>query len=281
MKSIEFFRNIPFGQYVDTNSFLHLLSPAVKIVCALMLIVVVTAAGSLVLLSALAVFFLCLVLLSRVPPRFLLRGLVSVLWLLAIIMVFQLVFARRIPADPVFISIGNLYITYKTMFSLAVIVVRFVAFMVLVTLFTSVTTEGDTVAGIEFLLRPIAPVSPAVHAFALLVNIIFRFIPILVGELEIIVKAQVSRGSPFGGKRFFTGPIKAVKDYMPLLVPVTLRSLDKALLLADAMDARCYRTAGRTQYRALMHNDLQNFLLVSGLIAPAAVLALDIFLAVP
>jgi energy-coupling factor transport system permease protein len=200
-----------------------------------------------------------------------------VLWLLVVVLVFQLAFARRIPTDPVLFSIGNYYITYKTMVLLAVIIVRFIAFMLIVTLFTSVTTEGDTVAGIEFLLRPIAPVSPAVHAFALMVNIIFRFIPILVGELEIIVKAQVSRGSPFGGRRFFTGPIKAIKDYIPLIVPVTLRSLDKALLLADAMDARCYRTAGRTQFRALMHSALQNVLLALGFIVPAAVLALDIF----
>jgi len=48
MKSIEFFRNIPFGQYIDNDTFLHRLSPAVKIVWVFMIIVLITGINSLV-----------------------------------------------------------------------------------------------------------------------------------------------------------------------------------------------------------------------------------------
>ncbi len=74
----------------------------------------------------------------------------------------------------------------------------------------------------------------------------FRFIPIIAGELEAIVKAQASRGADFGGRGF--NPIAKVIAYIPLVVPVTIRALERANALADAMEARCYSSRGRTRY---------------------------------
>ncbi|HAE20990.1 MAG TPA: hypothetical protein DCG47_01520 [Spirochaetaceae bacterium] len=113
-------------------------------------------------------------------------------------------------------------------------------------LFTSVITEGDTARGIEDLLAPLSYVGFPAHALALAVAVAFRFIPIVAGELESVVKAQAARGSDFGAGK--GGPIRKARAYLPLIVPVTIRALERAEMLAEAMEARCYRPKGRSRY---------------------------------
>jgi len=275
MKSIEFFRNIPFGQYIDNDTFLHRLSPAVKIVWVFMIIVLITGINSLVILLSLLIITFSLALLARINPNFILRGLLPIFGIVVFIIILQLLFFKPTGADIAIITLGKSVITKNLIVTLAGIILRFVDFMTVVTLFTAITTEADTVQGIEYLMKPFSKYSPWVHAFAMTINITFRFVPIVIGELELIVKAQVSRGSSFSEKKLFTGPIKAIKDYLPLIVPVIVRSLDKAMLLGDAMDARCYRSQGRTRYRALKHTYMENILLYLGFVLPVAVLVVS------
>lgn len=276
MKSIEFFRNVPFGQYIDNDTFLHRLSPAVKIVWILMTIVLITGVNSLIILVSLLVVAFSLVLLAGIKPNFILRGLLPIFGIVVFIIILQILFFKPSSTDTIIVSFGRLIITRNLMVTLIGIILRFVDFMTVVTLFTAITTEADTVTGIEYLMRPFSKFSPWVHAFAMTINITFRFVPIVIGELELIVKAQVSRGSPFGEKKLFAGPFKAIKDYLPLIIPVILRSLDKAMLLGDAMDARCYRSQGRTRYRALKHSKMENVLLYLGFVLPAFVLVVSL-----
>jgi energy-coupling factor transport system permease protein len=78
------------------------------------------------------------------------------------------------------------------------------------------------------------------------VAVAFRFIPIITGELESVVKAQAARGADFGRKK--GGPIRKARAYLPLLLPVTIRALERAEALAEAMEARCYSSKGRSRY---------------------------------
>ena len=274
MKSIEFFKNIPFGQYIDNDTFLHRLSPAVKIVWVLMLIVLITGVNSLIILLSLLVFMFLLVLFAGIKPNFVIRGMMPIFGVIVFILILQLLFFKPSGMETILFRFGKLVITKNLLITLAGIILRFIDFMIVVTLFTAITTEADTVTGIEYLLQPISSFSPWVHAFAMTINITFRFVPIVIGELELIVKAQVSRGSPFGEKKLFRCPFKAIQDYLPLIIPVILRSLDKAILLGDAMDARCYRSRGRTRYRSLKHSTIEHVLLVLGIMLPVALLVL-------
>jgi energy-coupling factor transport system permease protein len=73
-------------------------------------------------------------------------------------------------------------------------------------------------------------------------------VPILVAELESIAKAQASRGADFGSGR--GGPIAKARAYLPLFVPVTVRALERAEIMAEAMEARGYSEDGRTRLAA-------------------------------
>jgi energy-coupling factor transport system permease protein len=79
-----------------------------------------------------------------------------------------------------------------------------------------------------------------------MIVIALRFVPIIALELENITKAQASRGASFGSGR--GGPIAKARAYIPIFVPVIIRALERAELLVEAMEARCYVGEGRTRY---------------------------------
>jgi energy-coupling factor transport system permease protein len=112
-----------------------------------------------------------------------------------------------------------------------------------VSLFTSITSEEEIVRGVEEGLRPLARLGLPVHLLSLAVGAAVRFVPIVAEELEAIAKAQSCRGADFGSGR--KGPIARARAWLPLFVPVVVRALERAELLAEAMEARCYTGKGR------------------------------------
>ena len=70
-----------------------------------------------------------------------------------------------------------------------------------------------------------------------LMEIIFRFVPLLVEEAVCIVKTQLIRGG-LGRAKGFMNKIRA---FLPLIVPLIIQTLKRAEALADALTARGYK----------------------------------------
>ena len=249
MRGIEFFRNVSIGQYWPGTSYVHRLTPATKYLWLLVLMVTGVAsssyAGALVPLAvALAVGAA-----ARIRLGFLLRGIKPLVPLLAIIALLQALFPWPGDRSQLLLSVGPVaFTTYKARLVLMMFA-RTLSLMTVIGLFTSVTSEGESVHGIEDILAPFERLGRAAarsaHRLALAVGIALRFVPVIVGELESIAKAQASRGADFGSGR--GGPIAKARAYLPLFVPVTIRALERAELLAEAMEARGYTGEGRTR----------------------------------
>lgn len=246
MKNLEFFRNISIGQYQDADSVVHGLSPSAKYLWLMAIVLPVSLVRSSMVIAAIALIVLGFSLAARVRPSFLLRGFLPVLPLVGIAAFFQIVFTWSGDTSAALLSLGPVTVTVREAFLVAGMALRFFAMMLAVGLFTSVITEGDTARGIEDLFGPLAALGFPAHALALSIAVAFRFVPIVAGELEAVVKAQASRGADFG--RGGGGPIAKARAYLPLVVPVTIRALERAEALAEAMEARCYRAEGRTRY---------------------------------
>ncbi|HET7839933.1 MAG TPA: energy-coupling factor transporter transmembrane protein EcfT [Rectinemataceae bacterium] len=246
MRDLEFFRNVSIGQYVDTGSAIHRMSPATKYLWLLALAIPAMAspgyAGALSpLLAALGRAAA-----ARVSPGFLLRGLKPVVPLFAVVAVMQVLFGWPGDRSAVLFRAGPIAATAREAHIVLMAVARTVSLVVVVGLFTSVTTEGEAAHGIEDFLAPFARLGFPAHAFALAATTALRFIPIIAGELESIVKAQAARGADFGSGR--GGLLAKARAYLPLFVPVMIRALERAEALAEAMEARCYSGYSRTRY---------------------------------
>ncbi|MFH2113676.1 MAG: energy-coupling factor transporter transmembrane component T [Spirochaetota bacterium] len=246
MKNLEFFMNVSIGQYLERDSPVHRMTPVTKYLWLLAVIVPLSIVRSPLVVAFVACTTILLALLARVSPLFLLRGFLPVLPLVGIAAAMQVVFTWPGDRTVELVSLGPVSITVRELAAVSAMALRFLAMMLGIGLFTSVITEGDTARGVEDLFSPFARFGFPAHALALTIAVAFKFIPIITGELESVVKAQAARGGDFGRRR--GGPIRKAKAYLPLLLPVTIRALERAEALADAMEARCYTSRGRSRY---------------------------------
>jgi energy-coupling factor transport system permease protein len=129
-------------------------------------------------------------------------------------------------------------ITDRSILAGVVLILRFVVMALGLSLLSFSTSTTEFTHGVEHLLRPLQALGLPAHELALVANIAIRFLPILAGEAERLLKAQASRGAGFGHtqRRLLT----RARRLLPLLVPLFLVSLRRADQLVEAMEARCY-----------------------------------------
>ena len=102
-------RDITLGQYYPVDSVLHRLDPRTKLFGTLVYIISLFAAGGAAAYGLAAVFLAAAIRLSRVPVKFIVRGLKSILILLLISVSFNLFLT---PGTPIF-QIGFLKMTWS------------------------------------------------------------------------------------------------------------------------------------------------------------------------
>ena len=80
------------------------------------------------------------------------------------------------------------------------------------------------------------------HEMAVIVMIAFRFIPIMLEELNVLMDAQAARGAKFEDGNI----LEKCKGVMTLLLPLFLLTVRRSSDLAMAMEARGYTGSGKT-----------------------------------
>ena len=239
-------RDITLGQYYPSGSIIHKLDPRTKIVGTLayiiLLFIVMTFVG-----FACAILFLGIVVkLSKVPLKFILRGLKAIIFLLMFTVVLNMLMTK----GEVWAKFWIFTITKQGVYQALFIGLRLVLLIIGSSLMTLTTTPIELTDGIERLLRPLKKIHVPVHDIAMMMSIALRFIPILLEETDKIMKAQMARGADFESGRL----IQRAKAMIPILVPLFLSAFRRAGELATAMEARCYRgDAGRTRMKELKY----------------------------
>ncbi|MDE6015279.1 MAG: energy-coupling factor transporter transmembrane protein EcfT [Acetatifactor sp.] len=239
-------RDITLGQYYPTESVIHRLDPRVKLGTTVLYIIVLFCFRNF-LGYLLAAFGLALVIrLSRVPFRFMVKGMKSILFLLLITVVFNCFLTPGTPA----VSLWKLTITWEGITLAATMAVRLSLLVIGSSVMTLTTTPNNLTDGMERMLRPLKIFKVPVHEVAMMMSIALRFIPILLEETDKIMKAQIARGADFESGNLF----KRAKAMVPLLVPLFVSAFRRANDLAMAMEARCYRGGeGRTKMKPLIY----------------------------
>ena len=239
-------RDITIGQYYQTESVIHKLDPRVKL------------AGTLIFLISLFLFdnvwgYLCalvflagVIRLSRVPFKFMVKGMRSILFLLLLTVGFNLFLT---PGE-VLVSFWKLRITREGLTVAGEMIARLSMLIIGSSIMTLTTTPNNLTDGIEKGLHFLTFLRVPVHEIAMMMSIALRFIPILMEETDKIMKAQIARGADFESGNL----IKKAKAMVPLLVPLFISAFRRANDLAIAMESRCYRGGeGRTKMKPLVY----------------------------
>lgn len=243
-------RDITIGQYYPADSKVHELDPRTKILLTFVYIISIfmvdTFVGYVFLFLALA----AAIKLTKVPFKFMIKGLKGILFILIFTAVLNVFFTR-----------GEHIITEWWIFTLSVegiilaieMAVRLVLLIIGTSILTLTTTPIQLTDGIESLLKPFEKIGIPAHEIAMMMSISLRFIPILLEETDKIMKAQMARGADFESGNL----IARAKAMIPIMVPLFISAFRRADELAMAMEARCYRGGvGRTRMNSLAYEKL-------------------------
>ncbi len=239
-------RDITLGQYYDADSILHRLDPRVKLAFTIIYIVSLYV-GSSPFCYLLAFAFLAFVIgLSKVPLRFMVRGLRSIVLILVISSLFNLFLVD----GDVLVKFWIFRITKQGLRIAVTMVIRLIFLIMGSTIMTLTTTPNDLTDGMEKALGFLKVIRVPVHEFGMMMSIALRFIPLLIDEVNKIMKAQMARGADFDTG----GLIKKARALIPLLIPLFISAFRRAGDLALAMEARCYHGGdGRTKLHPLKY----------------------------
>ena len=240
-------RDITIGQYYPANSKLHRLDPRVKIVCTLLFLISLFCIQNILGYVIATIFLASIIHISKVPFKFIVKGLRPVIMLLMITVLFNLFLTKT---GTVIFEAWILKITDEGLRTAGFMTVRLIYLILGSSLMTFTTTPNALTDGIEKLLWPLRKIKLPVHEIAMMMSIALRFIPILLEETDKIMKAQIARGADLESGNI----IQKAKAMIPILVPLFVSAFRRATDLAMAMEARCYRGGeGRTKMNPLVY----------------------------
>ena len=225
-------RDITLGQYYQGDSWIHRLDPRIKIIATLLYLVALFIVKDFTGFIAAFVALEAVIILSKVPRRFIWRGLKPVLLIIA----FTLIINMFMIKGEVLWQLGFLHITKEGLRTAAFMAIRLTMLIISSSMLTLTTRPIGLTDGIEALLSPFKKIGVPAHELAMMMTIALRFIPTLLEETDKIIKAQQARGADFE-----TGNImRRAKALVPILVPLFISAFRIAQDLAMAMEARCY-----------------------------------------
>lgn len=245
-------RDITLGQYYQADSVIHRLDPRVKLGTTILFIISLFVFDGFWGYLVAALFLTLVIRLSKVPFKFMVKGMKSIVFLLSITILFNLFLT---PGEPI-VHLWKLTITQEGLRLAILLAIRLGFLIIGSSVMTLTTTPNQLTDGLEKMLRPLNKIKVPVHEIAMMMSIALRFIPILMEETDKIMKAQLARCADFDSGNL----IKKAKGLVPLLVPLFISAFRRANDLAMAMEARCYRGGDHRTKMKPLHYEKRDYI---------------------
>ncbi|MHA1229641.1 MAG: energy-coupling factor transporter transmembrane component T family protein [Candidatus Helarchaeota archaeon] len=179
----------------------------------------------------------------------------------------MIIFVSTIPMFIAAKSLRNWYYTIKGLFILVLIIViidtLFISFSLaismvfrLFSLITSfslffLTTHPDDFS--QALIQMHIP-----YSFAFTLSLSVRFIPTLGTETQTVMEAQMSRGLELQKGNM----LKRVRNFIPIIVPMIVLSIRRALLIAESLESRGFGVSETRTYLYKLKMSWKDYLII-------------------
>ncbi len=233
------------GQYYPENSIIHRLDPRVKLFGTLVFIVMLFVVNNFIGFGLMALYLFAIVKMSRIPFRKVVKGVRGIIIILVISALLNMFFTPGKTVAHWWIF----KITDEGLIRSAYLVIRLILLVLSTSVMTLTTKPNDLSDGLEKSLGFLKVIRVPVHEIAMIMSLALRFIPTLMEETERIKKAQMARGADFETGNMF----RRAKSLVPILIPLFVSSIKRAVNLAQAMEARCYHGGNRTKLHPLKY----------------------------
>ena len=264
-------KDITLGQYFPGTSIIHRLDPRTKLIMLVVYIVALFMATSWVGYGLLFAFLACVIKISTIPVKSIVKGMKPLVMILIFTGILNLFFTQegKLLVDIAFIKI------YSGGLSRAVMMVSRILMLITCTFLLTYTTSPIALTdGLEQLLNPLKKIGVPVHELSMMMCIALRFIPTLIEETDKIMCAQKARGADFENGSL----MDRAKALIPILVPLFISAFRRADELATAMECRCYQGGeGRTKMKLLRYHREDFLSFGAGILLVGAVVLLGTF----
>jgi energy-coupling factor transport system permease protein len=238
MNSFEFLPLATIGQFFPTGSIFHRRASRARLVFFSLILLAITFSTSLLGVIAALVITLIGLVLSRVPLKYALKGLLAPLPFLIFIALLQLLFFSSTAGTVVYFEWGIIHITQSSCLASILLLLRFLTLILWLSLMSFCLSSSEAISAMSALLSPLNRLGIHTMDLVMSIQVAMRFLPLLAQTAERIAKAQASRGAEWGTKK--GGLIAQIKRIVPLIVPLFVISLRRSDTMALAMDARAY-----------------------------------------
>ncbi len=244
---LELQRNVIFGQYVETGSFIHRIDARIKLVVTFIFIVASFLIDDFLGFGVAFLMLGAIQLLSRIPVGYLLRGSAFFFGFLLFILVFQVLFYPGEPSGYLW-RWGILSVSAEGLYAAGILGLRVVFLYYVTTMLMLTTSLVDLTNGLELIFGPLQRLRVPVNELVLVFVIAIKFVPIFIEEMERLARAQTARGVPFDEG----GAVTRARRLGRLLVPIFVNGFARADTLTTAMHTRSYRGGrNRTKLRVM------------------------------
>lgn len=230
------------GRSIETGSWVHKLDARSKITGMLLYVAVILLSHSWLDMALLAIFSISIMVTTRIPFKYFIKAAKPLRYLMIFIFIVQLISVKE--GESV-LKLGSWSIYEGGLRLGSFSVIRMLFLITFTALLTFTTTPGKLNQGLEGILAPFKKLGMSPDRITLMISIALRFIPTILDEAQIIMKAQASRGADL--KEL---PLKEkARMLVSLLVPVISSSFRRAQDLVYSMEARGFRMdAPRSRY---------------------------------
>jgi energy-coupling factor transport system permease protein len=235
---LELQRNVIFGQFVETDSFVHRMDARVKIAATSVLIVASFLIDSFLGFAVVLPLLVVIGVVSKIPLGYILRGSRIFIAFLVFILAFQVLFyPGDVPESSYLWRWGILSVSTEGLYTAGIIALRVILLYYVTTMVMLTTSLVDLTNGLELIFGPLQRLRVPVNELVLVFVIAIKFVPIFIEEMERLARAQTARGVPFDEG----GALTRARRLGRLLVPIFISGFARADTLTIAMNTRSYR----------------------------------------
>jgi energy-coupling factor transport system permease protein len=176
-------RDITIGQYYPAESPVHRMDARLKLAITFIFIVSLFVVNS---FAGYGFVLICLALViksSKVPVKFMLRGLKSIMIIILFTAFINLFLTR---GEHVLLHVGFVTVTMEGLLLAIKMCIRLVMLIVGSSILTLTTTPIQLTDAIEYILKPFKKIGVPAHEIAMMMTIALRFIPTLLDETSLL-----------------------------------------------------------------------------------------------
>jgi energy-coupling factor transport system permease protein len=235
---LELQRNVIFGQFVETGSFIHRMDARIKIAATSAFIIASFLIGDFLGFAVMLPLVVVTGVVSRIPVGYVLRGSQIFLAFLVFILAFQVLFyTGDVPESSYLWRWGILSVSTDGLYTAGILALRVILLYYVTTMLMLTTSLVDLTNGLELIFGPLQRLRIPVNELVLVFVIAIKFVPIFIEEMERLARAQTARGVPFDEG----GALTRARRLGRLLIPIFISGFARADTLTIAMNTRSYR----------------------------------------